>query len=124
MKVKSGQERQFRVGDRQHLEELAHRGRPGFDQALDTEDESDAVRRQLGNEPLALVTSAWHMPRSVALFRAAGMDPLPCPTDFCAADDGSFHWRDLLWDIDSLERSTWAVRERIGCLWLRLRGKI
>lgn len=90
----------------------------------DTEDESLAVRRKLGDEPFALVTSAWHMPRAVALFRAAGMTPLACPTDFVAHDDGDFHWRDLLWDLESLQRSTWAVRERVGYLWLRLRGKI
>ncbi len=94
-----------------------------IEQVRDTEDESLAVRAQLGGEPFGLVTSAWHMPRSVALFRHAGMDPLPCPADFTGHDDGAWHWNDLLWDVESLERSTWAVRERIGYLWIWLRGK-
>lgn len=93
------------------------------EQVRDTEDESLATRARLGSEPFALVTSAWHMPRSVALFRHAGMNPLPCPTDFTGHDDGKWHWTDLLWDVESLERSTWAVRERIGYLWIWLRGK-
>ncbi len=89
----------------------------------DTEDESLAVQRKLGSEPFALVTSAWHMPRAMALFHAAGLQPLACPADFNAHDDGHFHFTDLLCDTESLERSTWAVRERLGYLWIALRGK-
>ncbi len=33
-------------------------------------------------ERCALVTSAYHMPRSIALFRANGIDTLPWPTDY------------------------------------------
>ena len=89
----------------------------------DTEDESLAVRRIVGNEPFALVTSAWHMPRSVALFRHIGLGPLPCPADFTARAGDDIQWQDLLWDTGSIERSTWAVRERLGYLWIWLRGR-
>ena len=89
----------------------------------DTEDESLGVKARIGNERCALVTSAAHMPRSVALFRHAGLDPLPCPANFTGHDDGEWHWMDLLWDIESLERSTWAVRERLGYFWIWLRGR-
>ena len=94
-----------------------------LEQVRDTEDESLAVRARVGDEPLALVTSGWHLPRAVALFRHAGLSPVPCPTGFTAHDDGKWHWSDLLWDVESLERSTYAVRERIGYLWIWLRGK-
>lgn len=94
-----------------------------IEHARDTEDEASAVRRRVGDQPCALVTSAWHMPRAVALFRSAGLDPLPCPADFAAHSDGSFRWKDLLWDVESLERSSFAVRERVGYLWITLRGK-
>jgi hypothetical protein len=33
------------------------------------------------------------------------------------------HLNDFFWDIAALERSTWAVRERIGYCWIWLRGK-
>lgn len=92
--------------------------------ARDTEDEAAAVRAISGDAPVALVTSAWHMPRAAALFRKAGVNTLPCPADFTARMNGDFRWVDLSWDTASLERSTWAVRERIGYLWVWLRGKV
>ena len=91
--------------------------------ARDTEDESLAVRRQLGDAPLALVTTAWHMPRAMALFRHAGLNPIPCPTDYTSSDDGRWHWDDLLFDVESIHRSTAGVRERLGYAWIWLRGK-
>jgi len=94
-----------------------------IDQAQDTEDESLATARIVGREPFSLVTSACHMPRAMALFRHAGLAPLPCPADFTAHVGDDVHWRDFLWDVESLERSTVAVRERIGYLWIWLRGK-
>lgn len=92
--------------------------------ARDTEDEAGAVRQIAGSAPVGLVTSAWHMPRAAALFRKAGVTTLPCPADFSARENRDFRWSDLTWDTASLERSTWAVRERIGYLWVWLRRKV
>jgi uncharacterized SAM-binding protein YcdF (DUF218 family) len=93
-----------------------------IDTALDTEDESLAVARIAGNAPVALVTSAWHMLRAATLFRRAGITFAPCPADFVARGNYRLRWVDLSWDSESLERSTLAVHEWIGLLWLRLRG--
>ena len=94
-----------------------------IDQARDTEDESRAVQRLAQGERVALVTSAWHMPRSMALFRSAGLDPVACPADFKSHAVDDFNFDDVLWDAESLGRSTLAIRERIGYLWIWLRGK-
>jgi uncharacterized SAM-binding protein YcdF (DUF218 family) len=94
-----------------------------IDHARDTEDEANAVKKLVGDKNVALVTSAWHMPRSAALFRSAGVAAVPCPADFKGKPNPEFRWGDLDWDIASLERSTFAVRERIGYLWIWLRGK-
>lgn len=45
-----------------------------------TWEEALAARSIVGDAPLILVTSASHMPRALALFRAAGLDPVPAPT--------------------------------------------
>jgi uncharacterized SAM-binding protein YcdF (DUF218 family) len=63
------------------------------------------------------------MPRAAALFRRAGVNALPCPADFTARPNEDFRFVDLTWDTASLERSTWAVRERLGMLWVKLRRK-
>lgn len=94
-----------------------------IEHARDTEDEAQAVKDVAGDAPVALVTSAWHMPRSAALFRTAGVNFVACPTDYLSHDDGEWHWRDLLCDVDSLERSSLATREWIGRAWITLRGK-
>lgn len=94
-----------------------------IDTARDTGDEALAVRQLAAGAPVALVTSAWHEPRAVALFRKAGVDVLPCPADFLAKTGPGFHWSDLLFDVESLERSTRAIHERLGYLWVWLQGK-
>lgn len=95
-----------------------------IDHARDTEAEAAAVRRQVEDAPIALVTSAWHLPRAMALFRRAGVDALPCPADFTAHARDPFRFEDLFWRTSALERSTYAVRERWGYLWAWLRRKV
>jgi uncharacterized SAM-binding protein YcdF (DUF218 family) len=92
--------------------------------ARDTEDEAREAEKIAGGAPVALVTSAWHMPRAMALFRHAGADALACPADFSGAprfEEGPGPF--FTWDAAALQRSTWALRERIGWLWVWLRGR-
>ena len=90
-----------------------------------TDDEAQAVRRRLGPDaPIALVTSAWHMPRAIGLMRRAGLQPLPCPTDYLAQPNAEWRAADWACDLTGLERSTWAIYERLGTTWARWQGKI
>ncbi|MCC6414593.1 MAG: YdcF family protein [Opitutaceae bacterium] len=93
-----------------------------LDQGRDTTGEAVAVRGVVGDAPFALVTSAWHMPRAMALMRRAGLNPFPCPADFIAIPPDRVRMEDWLWGIDGLEKTTWAIRERLGMIWARLRG--
>jgi uncharacterized SAM-binding protein YcdF (DUF218 family) len=96
-----------------------------IDTARDTDDEVQEIRRRLGpGSPFALVTSAWHMPRAVALMHQAGLDPLPCPTDFLSRTSADPRAGDWLFDVSGLEHSTWAIYERLGTTWARWQGKI
>lgn len=81
----------------------------------------DLVRPRPGQRWL-LVTSAYHMPRSVGLFRAAGFDVVPVPVDYRSTDD----WRDLVPGTDlaaGLLALDGATREWIGLVAYRLSGK-
>ena len=95
-----------------------------IENARDTEDEAQAVKAIAGDAKVALVTSAWHMPRAAGLFRKAGVAVLPCPADYRGKPNPDFRWTDYSWDADSLDRSTFAVREFIGYSWVWLRGKV
>ena len=50
--------------------------------AMDTASEAHSISKLVSKEPFALVTSAFHMPRALQQFRAAGTNPIPCPCDY------------------------------------------
>jgi uncharacterized SAM-binding protein YcdF (DUF218 family) len=94
-----------------------------IDTARDTEQEALALRALAAGEPVALVSSAWHLPRAMALCRGQGLDVLACPTDYAARPPRLRFVDFLSWNLGGLERSTKAVYEYIGASWSRLRGR-
>lgn len=76
----------------------------------------------LEGEIWLLVTSSWHMPRSMGVFRAAGFPVVPYPVDyttFGAPGDFDFDF-DL---VDGATRASRAIREYIGLIAYRLTGR-
>jgi uncharacterized SAM-binding protein YcdF (DUF218 family) len=69
-----------------------------------------------------LVTSAFHMPRSVGTFRQAGFDVVPYPVDFRTRDRGDLT-RFFTGIGGCLERVDFAVKEYIGLAAYRLSGR-
>lgn len=94
-----------------------------IDRARDTEDESRAVKALVSDGRVALVTSAWHMPRAYALFRSAGIDTVAGPADFSTHLDPGFRIDDYTWSFWAIGGSERGLRERLGHLWIWLRGK-
>jgi uncharacterized SAM-binding protein YcdF (DUF218 family) len=95
-----------------------------IDTARDTAEETQALARLAGAERVALVTSAWHLPRAMRLAGRAGLKATPCPADYLnrnAAGATADTW--LVWDADSLSNSTRAWREYIGLAWTSLTGR-
>jgi uncharacterized SAM-binding protein YcdF (DUF218 family) len=84
---------------------------------------SKAIVAPKAGERWLLVTSAFHMPRSVGLFRKAGFPVEPYPVDWRVGGGG-----DLLsltnTATDGLGRTDLAVREWIGLMAYRVTGKI
>jgi uncharacterized SAM-binding protein YcdF (DUF218 family) len=68
-----------------------------------------------------LVTSAFHMVRSMALFRGAGLPVVAYPVDFRMSDSSEL-WRPFTVASDGLHRTDFAVREWIGLVAARLLG--
>lgn len=90
----------------------------------DTEKEAAALSPITGASSVALVTSAWHMPRAMALFHARGIPAVACPADYSARPPKPRLKDFFTWNLGGLERSTKGVYERLGATWSRLRDKV
>ena len=90
----------------------------------DTKDEAVFIKEMLGVERFILVTSASHMPRSLALFRNQGMDPIPSTTDFLVKDYGLQKSISIFPSTDDIAKAKRAVYEYLGIAWAKLRGQI
>ena len=61
-------------------------------ESKDTADEARIIKPMIGDDKFILVTSAVHMPRSVAMFERLGMHPIPAPTDYLVIEPGHQSW--------------------------------
>ena len=94
------------------------------DQSRDTHDNavfSAKILKEKGIKRVLLVTSAYHMRRSVALFEAQGIKVVPAPTDYqqLVADQVLPGWLPM---VSNLSRTTHALHEIIGYQVYRMRG--
>ncbi|MEJ5173392.1 MAG: YdcF family protein, partial [Hydrogenothermaceae bacterium] len=67
---------------------------------------------QKGFKSIILITSAYHMPRSVLTFKEAGLTVIPYPTDFKM--DKRYTIYSYFPKMNVLQDSTKAIREYIG----------
>lgn len=89
----------------------------------DTHDEVHAIREIVGDDRVALVTSAWHLPRAMGLARQAGLDAVACPADYLSPLDHILVRRWFEFSLEGLAQSTRAHREYLGLLWTKWRGQ-
>jgi uncharacterized SAM-binding protein YcdF (DUF218 family) len=91
-----------------------------LDTPTDTGREARAVRESLGEGiALVLVTSASHMPRAMAHFRAAGLAPMAAPTHYLADSDSSGALSDWVPSAKNIRKTERAMYEAMGRLALR-----
>ena len=90
----------------------------------DTAEEAEIIATMIGREKFILVTSAAHMPRTMALFRRRGLEPIPAPADFRAPNIQSSDPVKFFPGAGSLGKTQAAVHEYLGLVWAWLRGVI
>jgi uncharacterized SAM-binding protein YcdF (DUF218 family) len=83
---------------------------------------SKAIAAPKAGERWLLVTSAFHMPRSIGLFRKAGFAVEPYPVDWRVGGRGDL--ASFTFAGDGLGRTDTALREWLGLFAYRLTGKI
>ncbi len=72
---------------------------------------------------MVLVTSAYHLKRSVALFQKQGLDVLPQPSGFLSGQRGRSFYA-LLPRLEFLNISSTALSERLSLVWYRLKKEL
>ena len=88
------------------------------------------ILEQKNIKQILLVTSAAHMPRSLAIFQHLKIDAIPAPTDFTVSDRNIVENQlstqsrilGLIPAADNLSNTTQAIREYIGIFVYRLKG--
>lgn len=90
----------------------------------DTEDQARFIKKIVGSNRFILVTSAFHMPRAMALFRKQGMDPIPAPAGHVVKTQRQFSPGQFFPSANSLGKSERAVHEYLGMVWAKLRGQM
>jgi uncharacterized SAM-binding protein YcdF (DUF218 family) len=90
----------------------------------DTEEQAMRIRSIVGDDTIILVTSAYHMPRSVALFKKLAMNPIPAPTNHMVFKKKSIAPDDFYPSVMGLRKAERAIHEYLGLVWSKMRNKI
>ncbi|MFH1091521.1 MAG: ElyC/SanA/YdcF family protein [Pseudomonadota bacterium] len=86
----------------------------------DTRDQAKALKPGLDHQPFALVTSAYHMPRSMMIFKHYGLKPFPAPADFLVRGKTGVTYNSFIPSASGLQASEIFVYECLGLLWYRM----
>jgi len=78
-----------------------------------TYENAELTRKMASGRKIFLVTSAYHMPRSVQSFKKKGIDFLPAPTDYKAARVPNV-WAEYFPSIGAFKNSYFALHEYLG----------
>jgi uncharacterized SAM-binding protein YcdF (DUF218 family) len=89
------------------------------DRSRNTYENAVEARRLLGDASVLLVTSAFHMPRAVGLFRNQGLRVSPHPCGYLLGDRPEYGWAklhlpDLLPQTEALRTTRLAINEIIA----------
>ncbi len=92
------------------------------DRPRDTFEEAELLGPLLADHPFVLVTSACHMARALRLFRAAGMRPLPAPTDYIIKNKPGDVFHTSLPTCENFYIAQQLFYEWLGSLWSNVKG--
>ena len=90
----------------------------------DTASEAKEILPVVGHKPFILVTSAFHMPRAMGLFRHLGMQPIAAPANYVGRWTTQPFVMRIPPEPDALMESEVAGHERLGMIWEHLRGQL
>jgi uncharacterized SAM-binding protein YcdF (DUF218 family) len=90
----------------------------------DTEEQAKFIKNIVGSDRFILVTSASHMPRSVALFKKVGLNPVPAPTGHRVIEGKGMSPGDFFPSTGGLGKADTAIYEYLCMAWSKIRNKL
>jgi uncharacterized SAM-binding protein YcdF (DUF218 family) len=94
------------------------------ERSKDTKDQARFIKEIVRDKRFVLVTSASHMPRSMALFEKLQMNPIPAPTDYLVKKRQKIGPGLFFPNVESLRKMERVFHEYLGLGWARLRGQV
>ena len=88
------------------------------DTSRNTFESAQNIKTMMGTKPFFLVTSGYHMPRSMEAFEALGAVPIAAPTDF--KQEERYSLLDFFPSAQNLEKTDLAFHEYFGILFYRI----
>jgi len=89
------------------------------DKSRTTKENAEKVKDLAVRTPVLLVTSAYHMPRSVQSFRAVNLDIIPAPCDY-KVQYVPYTFMSFLPGASNFDASVKAIKEYLGLVFYRL----
>ena len=90
----------------------------------DTKDQARLIKEIVGKDSFVMVTSASHMPRSMALFEKQGMKPIPAPTGYGVKQRQRPRPGMFFSGASALRKAEIAFHEYLGMAWAKMRSQI
>lgn len=76
--------------------------------SYNTAEEAREIKKWVKNAPFYLVTSAVHMPRSMAIFKKIGLTPIAAPADY------PYEWNELSWsELLRIKPGNWQIMDSV-----------
>lgn len=92
--------------------------------SLDTYDQAKLIKDIVKDDQFFLVTSASHMPRSMAMFKKCGMSPIAAPTNHRTRRNAKLDFWWVIPSAENLEKSELAFYEFLGFVKARFSGHL
>ncbi|WP_428023476.1 YdcF family protein [Arcobacter sp.] len=83
----------------------------------DTIEEAVAIKKLIKDKSFILVTSAYHLPRAMKIFKKEGLNPIAVPTDFEIEELKSNRYL----NVKEIKKVHLAIHEYLGILWLEIK---
>lgn len=89
-------------------------------QSNDTRSSVLFLKQIIGNAPHVLVTSAFHMPRSMLLFQKAGLSPIAAPTNHMIKNKNGVRVGAFFPYATNMKKTELVAHEYLGILWAKI----